>query len=218
VSTDDDRLAFIAGEDGRALSPEERNELEGLRDLLADPAMWAEPGPDLEDRIVASISAEAATRAGPTAAPKRWSRSRQRVSYALGGVAAAVAVVVVLALTVLSGGSAALQYAGALVPAGPVPQSSGDVTLAQTRAGWRIELRASGLPRLDNGRYYEAWMVNAAGARVPVGSFNQGPEVTLWSGVSPAAFPTITVTAQDVASGPPGSGPRVLVGHVSEKR
>ena len=44
----------------------------------------------------------------------------------------------------------------------------------QDDSGWRIELDASGLPRLDNGRFYEAWLRNAAGVLVPLGTFNEG--------------------------------------------
>ena len=49
-------------------------------------------------------------------------------------------------------------------------------------SGWRIELDATGLPRLDNGRFYQAWLRNAAGVLVPIGTFNEGQNVTLWAG------------------------------------
>ncbi|MFI5042771.1 MAG: anti-sigma factor, partial [Acidimicrobiales bacterium] len=88
-------------------------------------------------------------------------------------------------------------------------------TFTSTRSGWRIELRTNGLPRLDNGRYYQAWMKNGAGVLVPIGTFNQGPEVTLWSGVPPKEFPTITVTEQEANGNPASSGQRVLAGSVA---
>jgi hypothetical protein len=52
-----------------------------------------------------------------------------------------------------------------------------------------IELDATGLPRLDRGRFYQAWLRNADGVLVPIGTFNEGQKVTLWAGVSPKDFP-----------------------------
>ena len=39
-----------------------------------------------------------------------------------------------------------------------LPAAKGDATLTKTMSGWRIELDASGLPRLDSGRFYQAWL------------------------------------------------------------
>jgi hypothetical protein len=72
----------------------------------------------------------------------------------------------------------------------------GDATLTKTTSGWRIELDATGLPRLDDGRFYQAWLKNAAGVLVPIGSFNEGTDVTLWAGVSPHDFNAISVTRE----------------------
>ena len=37
-------------------------------------------------------------------------------------------------------------------------------------------------PASTNGRFYEAWLRDAAGVLVPVGTFNEGRKVTLWAG------------------------------------
>jgi hypothetical protein len=92
------------------------------------------------------------------------------------------------------------------------PGATGQATMIQTTAGWRITLHASGLPRLDNGQFYEAWLKNAAGILVPIGTFNQPDDITLWSGVAPTGYPTITVTRQRADGNPASSGQRVLVG------
>jgi hypothetical protein len=86
--------------------------------------------------------------------------------------------------------------------------------LVETSAGWRIELHATGLPRLANGRFYEAWLRNPAGVLVPVGTFNEGRKVTLWAGVSPKDFPTLTVTREQTDGNQTSSGEKVLVGKV----
>jgi len=81
-------------------------------------------------------------------------------------------------------------------------------------SGWEIQLSATGLPRRDNGLYYEAWPKNAAGILVPVGTFNNDRHVTLWSGVPVTRFQTLTVTQQQANGNPASSGKRVLTGTI----
>lgn len=75
-----------------------------------------------------------------------------------------------------------------------------------------MQLNVSGLPHVANGRCYEAWIENRAGTLVPIGTFNDARQVTLWSGVPVTQFPTLTVTIQRTGAGPASSGKRVLVG------
>jgi len=89
-----------------------------------------------------------------------------------------------------------------------------DATLTKTTSGWRVELDATGLPRLDDGRFYQAWLRNPAGTLVPIGSFNEGQDVTLWAGVSPEDFTFLTVTRERADDDQSSSGERVLVGTV----
>jgi len=90
------------------------------------------------------------------------------------------------------------------------PRASGDVTLTPTTGGWQIQLHATGLPRRDNGAYCEAWLKNDAGGLVPIGTFNDGDDVTLWSAVSPASYRTVTVT-REVDDGDQSSSGQVVV-------
>jgi hypothetical protein len=92
------------------------------------------------------------------------------------------------------------------------PGAHGSATLTKTQSGWRIELSATGLPHLQNGRYYQAWLKNAAGILVPIGTFNDARQVTLWSGAPVTQFRTLTVTRQLANGNPVSSGQRVLVG------
>jgi hypothetical protein len=215
VTGDDDRIAYLAGEGGRLSDPEQQADLDELRALLADPSLWAEPGPELEDGLVASIRAEATPdpRLVPQIEQVPSSRRRRRLVIAAGGLAAAVAAAVALSIGLRSNGPAPLQFKTALAGTSLAPGASGHATLTKTPAGWKIVLRATGLVRLENGRYYQAWLKNQAGILVPIGTFNQGPVVTLWSGVSPQDFPTVTVTEQ-IAGSVASSGKRVLVGSV----
>jgi hypothetical protein len=47
-----------------------------------------------------------------------------------------------------------------------------------------------------------------------VGTFNEGRHVTLWAGVSPKQFPTLSVTRERSDGDQTSSGDKVLVGTV----
>ena len=95
-----------------------------------------------------------------------------------------------------------------------MPGARGEATLTKTASGWRIELDATGLPRLAGGRFYEAWLRNPAGVLVPIGTFNESRKVTLWAGVSPKLFSMLTVTREQADGDQTSSGEKVLVGRV----
>jgi Anti-sigma-K factor rskA, C-terminal len=216
MSSDDDRVAELAGDDGVSLDPEELEELEELRALLADPAVWAEPDAALEDRVVSAITTEASQRPGRPVASRPRSRSRTRGwTLAVVGVAAAAILAVAVTFSLRGSGSSGEQFAMALNATELVPGAAGDATLTKTDSGWRIELDATGLPRLDGGRFYQAWLRNADGVLIPLGTFNEGQMVTLWAGVSPKDFPTLTVTQEQADGDQASSGQRVLVGQLN---
>ena len=74
---DEERIAYLAGEPVASLSAEEREQLDELRDLLRASSIWIEPAPDLEDRVVSTIAAQAST-------PSRGARIRGRLLRLLG--------------------------------------------------------------------------------------------------------------------------------------
>jgi len=183
------------------LTPAERVEIERVHGVLADRAVWAEPPRDLQERVVAAITAEAAT------SRRRWLR------YAAGGVAAAVLLAIGVAVGIQANqDDDGAQFAAALNGTDLASDASGDVTLTQTSSGWRIELHATGLPRRADGEFYEAWLRNEAGDLVPIGTFNDGRDVVLWAGVGPAAYPMLTVTREIADGNQASSGEVVLVG------
>ena len=53
-----------------------------------------------------------------------------------------------------------------------------------------------------------------AGVLVPVGTLNEGRKVTLWAGVSPKDFTTLTVTREQADGDQASSGAKVLAGPV----
>jgi hypothetical protein len=219
ASHEDDRIAYLAGEEAASLSASERAELEDLRGHLSAKATWVEPDADLENRIVAAVTSEA----GAERATRRAARSPfaarlglRRPALALGALGALAAAVLALAIVLSSGGgSPSARFAMAVSGTALAPNAHGSATLTKTASGWRIELSASGLPRLAGGRYYQAWLKNPAGVLVPVGTFNDARKVTLWAGVPPTAFPALTVTRQRADGNPASSGERVLLGALS---
>ncbi|HEX4983728.1 MAG TPA: anti-sigma factor [Ilumatobacteraceae bacterium] len=230
---DDDRIAYLAGEPTGSIDDmDARADLDELRALLADPGLWDEPAPTLEDAVVSAVARAAATPpvrtiapAPPVAAPtvrsseavapvisidrhRRWIRPAMLV-----GAAAAAVIVVVTATVSLTGGKDdAVTFSMALEPTEALPAASGSAELTRTDSGWRIELDATGLPRLDAGKFYQAWLRNDDGVLVPIGTFNEGADVVLWAGVSPVDFPTLTVTREGADNVQDSSGDRVLVG------
>jgi Anti-sigma-K factor rskA len=216
VTGDDDRIGYLAGDAGRELDAGQRAALDELRALLADPATWAEPSDQVEDRVVDAITAERATRPGLQQTAQQPARRWRRLAVIAGASAAAVALVVGIALGVTHNTTSAERLHATLTATSLAPGASGSATLTRTDAGWEVALRASGLKRLDNGRYYQAWLKDPAGRLVAIGTFNQGPRVTLWSGVSPQDFPTMTITEQTANGNPASSGLRVLVGPIKK--
>ena len=153
--------------------------------------------------LIQSAGAEVETPSGLRArveAQRRAPRRTYRVPL-LAGAASAVAAAAV-GLVAFGLGSSPERYHAALAG----PQAQGRATFMQTASGWRIDVDATGLPRLANGRYYEAWLRNPAGRRVAVGTFNEAHDVTLWAGVSPKVFRTLVVTRE------PAGGELVLSG------
>src|SRR5215468_6546130 len=223
--SEDDRIAYLAGIADPRLSSEDTAEAQRLQRILSEKALWAEPDAGLEQRVVDLIG-DAAGESPPdsgTASVSRITASRpRRRRYTFLGIAAAVVLAVGLAVgisvAVSNSSSGATTFAATLSGTRLAPGASGKATLTQTTSGWRIHLDATGLPRLDNGRFYQAWLKNAAGTAIPIGTFNEGRNVMLWAGVPPSDYSTMTVTRQTAQGGPASSGQVVLVGPTRQVR
>ena len=142
----------------------------------------------------------------------RTGRTPRRLAFA--GVAAATVAAVAIGATVFGSGSHGPLYQAALAATPLAPGAGGDASLTRTPSGWRIHLHATGLPRLAGTRFYEAWLLNSAGVLVPVGTFNDGRDVTLWAGISPASYTVLSVTRERADGNQASSGEKVLVGPV----
>ena len=217
AAADDQEIVELAALADGSLAPERRAALEArvaasseLAGLLAE----QERAVSLAQHAAAEVEAPETLRARiPTRERARGAVVGRRLIVAS---AAATAVLAVgIGLAVFNSGTSGTRFQAALAPTELAPGSNGEATLTKTSSGWRIELDATGLPRLDGGRFYEAWLRNASGVLVPIGTFNDGRNVTLWAGVSPKDFTTLTITRELTDGQQTSSGEKVLVGTVS---
>jgi hypothetical protein len=208
-------LATLADE---SLAPERRAALEAQvaqSAVLADRLAEQERAVALARSAADAVGAPAALRAR-IEAQRRAPRPRARVPRraVLLGASATAALAVALGVVVSTRGTSHQSFHAALAATNLAPGAAGEATLTKTSSGWRIELDATGLPRRAGGRFYEAWLRDAAGVLVPIGTFNEGRDVTLWAGVSPKTFTTLTVTREQADGDQTSSGEKVLVGTV----
>jgi hypothetical protein len=209
-------LAELAALADGSLAPERRAALEArvaASSELAERLAEQQRAVTLARSAAAEVEAPAALRARvETQRPVRRVRPRRLV---LIGAPAIAALAVGIGVVVFGSSTSSERFHAALAATELVPGAKGDATLTKTASGWRIELDATGLPRLAGGRFYEAWLRNAAGVLVPIGTFNEGRTVTLWAGVSPKVFTTLTVTREQADGDQTSSGEKVLVGTVN---
>ncbi|HET9323074.1 MAG TPA: anti-sigma factor [Gaiellaceae bacterium] len=214
-----EELAALA--DG-SLSPDRRAVLEArvaASPELADRLAEQQRALALTRSAAAEVEAPATlrTRIERERSPRRASRPRRLVLAGAFAATATAAAALAIGLAVFGSSTSGERFQAALAPTELAPGAGGEATLTKTNSGWRIELDAGGLPRLEGGRFYEAWLRDTSGVLVPVGTFNEGRKVTLWAGVSPKDFTTLTVTREQADGDQASSGEKVLVGTVDTR-
>jgi anti-sigma-K factor RskA len=212
-----DEIVELAALADGSLPPERRAALEAR--VAASPEL-AELLAEQERAVAYAQGATAAVEAPTTLRARIEARRRARRApargrlVAIGAGVAAVAAAVAVSLAVIGSDTSGERFRAALAGTQLAPGARGEATLAKTSSGWRIELDATGLPRLAAGRFYEAWLRGPGGRLVPIGTFNEARNVTLWAGVSPKDFPTLTVTREQADGDQASSGKKVLLGTV----
>ena len=207
----------------------------GFGALLADEATWAEAPPGLADDVLAAIRAESVEiDPDPTVVPATTghapdehvapvidlSRRRRRTSRLLAAAAAAVVVVMgVFAFSQRTSDDKGQLLA--LSGTDLAPDASAVVELIDTPDGTVLRLDATGLPPAADDEYYEAWLRQSPEIGVSAGTFHfrgggGDDPIILWAAVSPADYPLVTITLQDLDGGAESSGRVVLRGRLGE--
>ena len=148
---DKDQIAELAALADGSLDPERGA---ALREQVAASSELADRLAEQERAVSLARSAATEVEAPPALrarieAQRRPRRVRAPRGFALAGAAVAAVLVVAIGLTVLRSGSSAQRFQAALGPTKLVPAATGKATLTKTASGWRIQLSATGLPRLD---------------------------------------------------------------------
>jgi uncharacterized protein len=196
----------------------------GGRDALADAETWYRRAAehDHPDAMV-GLGLLLGSRGGPDTSAKAEPRHRQvpkhgqparprhghraGLTLALLGTAAAAILALMLAVRP-SPDNDSKEFA--LTASELAPSAQGTVDVTPEESGLRIELSATGLPRRDNGNFYQAWLRNDDGQSIPIGTFHDGKDVVLWAGVSLEDYPELTIT-QEKADGNQASSKQVVL-------
>lgn len=212
----DQQLAELAALADGSLAPERRAAVEAR--VAASPEL-AEQLAEQQRAVALARSAAAEVEAPAHLRARIDAHQRTRGAWVpprlvLIGLGATAALAIAIGLAVSRPDTSGERFQAALAPTGLLPGARGEATLTKTSSGWRVELNATGLPRYEGGRFYEAWLRNPTGVLVPIGTFNEARKVTLWAGVSPKEFTSLTVTRERADGDQASSGEKVLVGTV----
>lgn len=202
---------------------------EQVRSLLSEEDTWADPPPELQEEIRQALRRErnetpASEAAPPDAIPfaRRDHHDRAPARPAISrrlwlGVAAAALAIVAVGVGVTLSRNSPPDATADLTATALAPEAFGRAEFRDTPSGFKIELDTTGLPPAAPGTFYQAWLKNAAGQLVTIGTFHArvgGENIILWSAVDPGDYPTITVTVQQEGAGAQSSGRVVLTGTI----
>lgn len=198
-----------------------------LATQLAGDSTWADPSPELEDRVVAAIqsTADAENSAGATpekamapvtnlAARRTASRPKGVILPWLLAVAAVIVALAVFFVPKDSGGEP--EYLALMTGTELAPDASAAAEMRNEQSGLEIQLEITGLSRAPAGSYYQAWLKGERGL-VAIGTFHTGGTVVLWAGVDVKDYPALTVTLEPDDGVQTSSGQRLLVGEISSQ-
>lgn len=201
-----------------------------LTRLLSDPAVWSEPSPEVEDRLVAAITAlrSEAGGAGPVGGDDPVIDLEQRRSRRAGGrrfwPLAAAAALLITAISAAAGFAIGRSDGGDLTTVALAPvdgSTSADVVVAidDRPNGARLLVDIAGLAPAPPGAYYEVWLVRPdPRTAISAGTFHMRGsdtgEIEFWAGVSPEIYTTITVTLEAEAE-PSADGELILAGDIA---
>lgn len=190
-----------------------RAALDGVKNILSDASTWADPPPELRDRLMTEAAAvhSGTPNVVPITAAKS-ARSRIRPTAWVAGLAAVAVLAIVVAIALPRDTASTFDLAGTAL----TPNATATAEVVPLQAGVAITLNIAGLPPAGDGEYYAAWLRGEPGM-VGIGSFHWregGIPIELWSGVDTARYPMLMVTLQQEGLPPTPSTEVVLTGRV----
>ncbi|HEU4895425.1 MAG TPA: anti-sigma factor [Acidimicrobiia bacterium] len=200
----EDRADYLASASGQP--PPDAERLDLIRDVLGRDATWAEPPPEVADRLIAAIEARPPDESEPKTS-RRWLVP----TAAAVGVAAVAILIAGIAGVFSSPDEQIVAIAGTELE----PAASGEAAIRESGSGWWIRLDVDDLPAAEVGTYYEGWVWNDQGEGVSIGTFHLRGDtepIVLWSGVDPADYPAIWVTLEEEDGDPSASEQVVMRG------
>lgn len=206
MKCDEARAGYLAGNSSRAhldhlgscaSCRSLADRLESTRALLDD-AVWHEPDPRLEDRVVTLIAGDRGKRIGSLRTRSRW--------LAVAAVAVAFAVSAAL---LLSTRSEAADWEVALPGTPSAADATGIVQGWNENSGTRVRFDIENLPDAPPGNVYEVWFSRGA-VHISAGTFAAAGEIEMWTGISRRDFPRIWITLEPLDSDESPSGRVVM--------
>ncbi|MDP9494442.1 MAG: anti-sigma factor [Actinomycetota bacterium] len=210
MGSEDIRPKYLAT--GSGGSPADHEQLDLIRDVLAQSPTWEEPPAGVVEGLLAAISREGHI---PASEPEVDSARRPLLVAAVSVAAIALAVFGIMSIL----DAPIAETVVAMTGTDLAPSASGIASLRPTPSGWYIGLDVSGLPAAPEGSYYEGWVWSDDDHGVSIGTFHlrDGDDaVVLWSGVNVAEYPVIWVTLEDESEGPEASDQLVMTGRAEE--
>jgi hypothetical protein len=205
MSSEDRRVRYL---ESGPVGSEVHDRLDLIREILADPATWADPSSEVIEQVSAEIGAGAGL-STPVSGRRRWMAA---------SIAALVLMVVALGVAgLIDRPSDTVAIEASMVGTELAPDAHATATLEETPSGWWIRLVVDGLPPAPEGSYYEGW-VWSEGEGVSIGTFHLrggSDPVILWAGVDVADYPSLWVTLEEEGAGPAASDEVMLRGDVT---
>ena len=206
-------LAALA--DG-TLAPERRAALEArvaasseLTELLAE----QQRAVTLMRSAAEDVEAPAALRAR-IEAQRRGRRAEVPRRLLVIGASATAVLAVAIGLSVFGSGSSPEQFRAALAPTALLPDARGDATLTKTIVGLEDRARRHRAPPTRERALLPGMAAQHRRRTRSDRDVQRGPKVTLWAGVPPTDFTTLSVTRERADGDQSSSGEKVLVGTV----
>jgi len=159
--------------------------LEAGRAVMADPAVWEEPSPELGDQVAMLLQG--------TTKPQETTKWPTRTMAGLGAVAA----ILLLVIAVVALRSDAPDWTVDIAGTDEAPLAAGTIEGWATPNGTRMVLNIDGLDPAPAGYIYELWLSQGP-IHISAGTFTATDDVVVWSGVPRRDYPRLWITLEAI--------------------